>query len=292
MAYADTQAFGTVQRRGRISPEIFMREHVFAAEPVILEAAFDWPALDRWSPEFFKREFASRTVSVDDDELTVPEFIDRVVAGSESNPAPYLVGTGEGNYLRDIFPELLGDIAPRPAYLAPNWLEERFYPRNLSRLLNRGPNAEIYIGGVGSGFNLLHWDALYEHVFAFQIYGEKHWIVFPPSDSENVYPHEGHPNLSQINVFGGFDPQQFPRLADAHPRRLLLHAGDMLFLPGGWWHTTHIDGPSISVSINAANASNWSQLVTTLCKGGGLARAAVFGASLTAFRIGKMLRGA
>jgi hypothetical protein len=36
----------------------------------------------------------------------------------------------------------------------------------------------------------------------------------------------------------------------------------MLFIPSHWWHTTKMLTPSISISANVVNQSNWHELVT------------------------------
>ena len=40
--------------------------------------------------------------------------------------------------------------------------------------------------------------------------------------------------------------------------KFVLGPGEMLFVPAGWWHTTRLLGPAISVSIGCANATNWA----------------------------------
>ncbi|MDH3636108.1 MAG: cupin-like domain-containing protein [Gammaproteobacteria bacterium] len=251
-----------IERREGVSCESFYRDYVLTRRPVILtDAITSWTALRKWSPGFFKTTFGDRLLPVGDENLTVSKFVDRVLQSSESEPAPYLMGTGDGRYLGDLFPELLPDIEPRPEHLWPNWLEDRFFPSGLTETLSRGSKAEIFFGGQGARFSVLHWDYIAYHAFAFQIYGTKEWTLFAPSDSSNLYPKSDWPNQSKINDLENPDLTRFPRFANARAFRSVLEPGEMLFVPWGWWHTTHLTGSSISVSINTANASNWWALV-------------------------------
>jgi hypothetical protein len=43
--------------------------------------------------------------------------------------------------------------------------------------------------------------------------------------------------------------------------KFVLEPGEMLFVPSHWWHTTKMLSPSITVSINVLNQSNWHELV-------------------------------
>ena len=281
-----------IERRPGLSQDTFRRKYVNSRRPVILtDAIASWKALSRWTPEFFRSEFGDRKVPIDEGFVAMRDFIEGVEQSSEREPGPYLMGTGTGRYLGDLFPELLADIEPRPDYLQPNWLEDHFYPPYVAEILNRGAMAEIFFGGCGARFPVLHWDYLAYHAFAFQIYGAKQWTLYAPSDSGNLYPKLEMPNQSRVENFEDPDLDRFPRLAAARAIQFELHAGEMLFVPWGWWHTTHLPGPSISVSINSANASNWWPVVYYLARSlGGVRSGLLAAASLAAHRLIRAIR--
>lgn len=275
---------GGIRRVPGLSYDDFVREHLLTGTPVVVsDGAAHWPALQRWSPAFLRAEFGERLVPVDGGQMRVADLVDRVVGATQSNPAPYLKGTGEGRYLSDLFPELLRDVTPHPVYTRPNWLGARFFPRSLRRRLNNGPRPEIYFGGLGAGFGRLHWDDLRLNVFSVQVYGTKSWLTFPPEESRNLYPDARFHNVSTVSDLARPDLERFPAITKARGHRCLLRAGDMLFLPPGWWHTTWIDEPSISVSINSANAANWWQLAGELRRRRTLPRGVIETAALAAY---------
>ena len=60
--------------------------------------------------ERLKSEFGSRLITIEGKKITVADFVDLVVSSSEDNPAPYLIGTGVGNYFADLFPGNLSNF--------------------------------------------------------------------------------------------------------------------------------------------------------------------------------------
>src|SRR5581483_9132798 len=75
-----------------------------------------------------------------------------------------------------------------------------------------------------------------------------------------LYPGAGSAkNKSRVNDIEHPDLEQFPLFAKATPIRCSLHPGETLFVPAGWWHTARMLSPSITISANTANATNWAQ---------------------------------
>jgi hypothetical protein len=59
---------------------------------------------------------------------------------------------------------------------------------------------------------------------------------------------------------------RFPKFSGASGFRFKLYPGETLFVPSGWWHTARILSPSITVSINGANAANWKDFRRDFCQ--------------------------
>jgi hypothetical protein len=261
-----------ISRRKGLSFRQFDEEYQRAGRPVIVtDALTSWPALQRWTPEFFKSEFGDKSFSLVEDlkpsgadaaapapvQYTMADFIDRVMASTEENPAPYF----RNRVLAEEFPSLVQDIEPLPPYFEPNWLPEQYLVGHVRRVLNRGSKIELYIGGKGGSFPVLHYDGAGTHAFLMQIYGRKKYIVYPPSQEAFLYPSPQKPNLSMINSLEEPDLKRFPLFAKAVPMTFTLEPGELLFVPAHWWHTATMLTPSITVSINTLNQSNWHELV-------------------------------
>lgn len=259
-----------IERRSNLSYEDFAREYLYPMKPVIVTDVLQkWPAMTRWTPEFFKHEFSSVKFTINDTtygrasfkngkevEFTMAEFIDRVLESTEENPAPYF----RNQILYDLFPTLKQDIQPIPQYLQPNWLSERFLVKRVAKVLNPGSAMELFIGGKGAAFPVLHYDGAATHAVLMQIYGRKQYIVYPPEQESFMYPSPEKRNISAINSIDKPDLDKFPLFAKAEATIFFLDPGELLFVPSRWWHTAKILSPSITVSTNILNQSNWHEL--------------------------------
>lgn len=258
---ADAEAHATVERRSGLTYDEFAGQYLRPLRPVVFtDATRNWPALSRWTPDFFRQQFGTREINVwRDRRYTVKELIDLVETSSPQKPAPYL----RNEYLADIFPEVLNDVEPCPECLSHNWLSEKFPSAKLETLLTRCALPEIYIGGVGGGFPFLHYDLYHTHAFLSQVYGRKLFVMYSPDQSHLLYQNPNTSNQSMVDV-GNPDLSKFPLFAGAVAAKVILGPGETIFIPAGWWHTTRMLTASITVSINHANESNWGNVVSDL----------------------------
>ena len=239
-----------VDRRAGLTQRAFAAEYLRPLKPVILTDAIErWPARTRWTLDFFAGQYGSRSVSVDGRDYQLSTLIDLIRRSGPDSPAPYL-----RNLLIERWaPELLRDIDPLPECTRPNWLESRFFPGR-----DALTSVEVYIGGAGATFPVLHYDNLHTHAFLMQLCGTKEYVFYPPEATPFLYPRTGsESNKSGIDDVEHPDLERFPLFARAAGTRCLLHAGETLFVPAGWWHTARIVSASITVSANTANAVNW-----------------------------------
>jgi Cupin-like domain len=240
-----------IERREGMSPKAFAREYFGQPRPVIVtDALAHWPALGRWSPDFFRREYGEIEIEVDGERLTLGELIDRIEVSTPEKPAPYLRNQPLSQWPQ----ELQGQVSPPPAYTRPNWLESRLFPSR-----TRMTYIEAYIGGEGARFPVLHYDGLHTHAYLMQLYGDKEYIAFAPDQTEYMYPPSSDANTSRIVDVLNPDLESFPLFDRARGVRFQLHPGEMLFVPGGWWHTARILNPSVTVSINGVNKANGAE---------------------------------
>jgi hypothetical protein len=162
----------------------------------------------------------------------------------------------------------LRDSFESPPEFRPNWVTS---PR-----LDRLGGPELFLGTAGSGFGPFHQDHAAVHVGFWQIEGEKQFFLFPPEDAPYLYTYAGaqYPRQlrnSRVKAVEYRDFARFPLIAHARPRVLVLRAGQCLFLPANWWHSTINLTRSVSYSIRIVNHTN---VLATLGEyAGGLPRA-------------------
>ena len=239
--------------------ERYLRDYVLALNPVIIQDGLEhWRARRKWSLDFFQQHCGEMPLTIDGRQITMGALINEVRASSPEHPAPYL-----RNYpVKNLPQELQMDVQPMPECVSPNWFDHG--------LLKRWKDftyVELYIGGTGAKFPVLHYDGLHTHAFLMQLEGVKEYVVFPPSQGPLMYAGNGaSENKSAVDNVEAPDLRRFPRFAEASGFRFKLFPGEILFVPAGWWHTARILSPSVTVSINAANAANWSDFKHDFCQ--------------------------
>jgi Cupin-like domain len=247
-----------VERRhsSSMSYDAFLREYVATNRPVVVENAVQgWPALQRWTPDFFKTNFGSHRVDVSyEKQMTFADFIDGVLASTEESPGPYMFRFFIGPHL----PALLRDVLPQNAYAFPRRLASPLMPK-----VWRRPDGylKLLIGGVGGRFPVMHYDTENMHAAITEIYGDKAFVMYPPEDTQYLYPQAHLPNKTAIKDIDAVDLAQFPLFAKATRYETVLHPGDMVFVPSRWWHTARVLTVSVSVCQNMLDDSNWKGYV-------------------------------
>lgn len=250
------------ERQAReLSYEVFLKDYVRANRPLIVRNATPaWPALEKWTPQFFKERFADRRVQVSYDEsMAFSDFIDGVLASTVDSPGPYMYRL----FLHEHLPEVLADLSPQNPYAFP-----RRFSSPLMMEYWRRPDGylKLLIGGIGGRFPIMHYDGDNAHATITQIYGDKEFIVYAPSDTPYMYPSDKRDNHSLIDDPHLQDLERFPLLAKATQYRNVLRPGDMVFVPCRWWHTARALSPSISVGMNLLDESNWRGFVAEACE--------------------------
>jgi hypothetical protein len=254
-----------VERRdaSTLSYQAFRREYVLTNKPVVVEnAVTQWPALRKWTPQYFKTAFGPRRVDVSyEEQMTFSDFIDGVVASSEAKPGPYMYRFFIGPHLPDVLP----DVLPQNEYAFPRRLASPLMPRTWKR-----PDGylKLLIGGVGGRFPVMHFDTENMHAAITEIYGDKAFVLFPPGDTQYLYPREDIPNKTAIKDIDDVDLSRFPLFAKATRYETILHPGDMVFVPSKWWHTARVLTTSVSVCQNMLDGSNWRGFVDEVCAPG------------------------
>ncbi len=152
------------------------------------------------------------------------------------------------------FPTLASAFAA-PVHLLPNW--STTWPFSVLGFASRNLNgAEVFIAPRGGTYGSLHYDRHELYVGSCQYYGQKTWWLCPPEQSHLLYPvATGYPHLSPVNPFNP-DLSRFPLFALAKPLIATLEAGDVLFVPGSWWHATRAVTANVSTVHRVLNRHN------------------------------------
>ncbi|QIY90502.1 cupin-like domain-containing protein [Chryseobacterium gallinarum] len=230
-----------IQKVSQISSGKFINQYMKPRLPVVLEDFIDPESLafQKWNYQYFKEIAGNIPVNIYGSEL---DSLDRVA----SNPIA-----------QTTFSEYLDLISTSPT-------EHRLF---LFNLLNSKPELKndiiyndvtngkilkwlpfMFFGGEGS-VTRNHIDIDMSHVFITQFQGTKRIWLFPWEQSDLMYrlPYNFH-SLANIK---NPDYSEFPALLYLTGYETLLHPGETLYIPFGWWHYIQYETGGYSVSVRA-----------------------------------------
>ncbi|HVW96361.1 MAG TPA: cupin-like domain-containing protein [Mucilaginibacter sp.] len=244
----------TIDRRSNLSHDEFINEYVSKSRPVILtDAAKGWKAMGKLTPDFFKKNYPHITKTIKGVDYRMDDFIDHMLVANTDNKAPYPYNFD----VEKVFPELMADFLPEIIYGSIDRINHPLMPK---KFLQGTTVYEIFLGGAGSSFPFLHFDALFMHTQITQIYGSKIFILYPPDQTPYMYPFPDNPKFSQVN-FDNPDYEKFPLFKNATPTEVTIYEGETILFPSGWWHTTRITEACISLGRAQLNKYNWDNFI-------------------------------
>lgn len=159
--------------------------------------------------------------------------------------------------LAEYFALLKSDTSSLPPYLGNQKLPELDALCQWPPYFERHKDLKIWLGPAGT-VTPLHCD--YDDNLLAQVWGAKRIIFFPPHYAENLYLWESNPVL-----FGSrFNPEapdfsNYPLARTVKGCQCELKAGEMLYLPAGWFH--HVRAMEFSLSSNV-----WAKDIPAVCK--------------------------
>ncbi|MCB0571961.1 MAG: cupin-like domain-containing protein [Phaeodactylibacter sp.] len=226
-------------RRSKLDRYAFAQEYLKPGIPVIFTDLMDpWPAKEKWTIDFFKTVYGN---------LMVPVFSDNVSKPGKNYMEPDMVIP---------LSEFLEQLEQGPTNLrlflfnifrhAPELCNDYSIPTIMDGFIRDFPF--MFFGGEGSKV-ALHYDIDLSHVFLNQFHGRKRVVLFPPEQSKKLYQHP-FTVASYIDV-NQPDYKQFPALRNAHGFECILHPGETLFIPSGYWHYIEYTDGGYSISLRA-----------------------------------------
>lgn len=228
-----------VERRSGLTRETFAKEYLEPLKPVVFtDLTASWPAVQKWTIEYFKEKYG---------DLVVP-----VVSNNFSRP-------GKGYLAADMhisFREYLEILESGPSDLrifawnifwkAPELREDFAVPDIMDGFVNELPF--LFFGCEGARVTL-HYDVDMSHVFLNQIHGRKRVILFSPEQSRQLY-HLPFTVSSHVNILDP-DFKKHPALQHVKGQEVMLMPGETLFIPRGYWHNIEYTDGGYSISLRS-----------------------------------------
>ncbi len=222
-----------------LSDEEFFSEYYLKKPVIFTSVARDWPAAKQWSPQFFAENFGDSEVFVQ-------------VAEAEHDSA---YGSIDVTFEKVTFSDYVSRLgAPDAGYLCVYPLLRQFpcltehvdFPKYEEPGVEISVTNDFFFAGAGA-LTPLHYDLL-ENLF-FQAYGIKRFLLIDPKFTDCCYP----VNRTWIDGYSEVaiekpDFGRHPKFRDVPIVEVDIAAGELMYVPGGWWHA--VQSLETNISIN------------------------------------------
>lgn len=244
-----------ILRRKGTSVEEFVLNFEELNKPVLLEGCLEnWAALEKWDRDYLVKACGGVVFSVGPVEMKLEDFFRYSDQAREERPL-YLF---DPKFAEKV-PKLDSD------YEVPVYFNEDLF----SVLGNERPDYRwIIIGPTGSGSSF-HIDPNSTSAWNAVIKGSKKWVLFPP----DVVPPGVHPSpdgaevacpVSIIEWFMNF--YSATKEWKKKPIECVCKAGEVIFVPNGWWHLVINLEDSIAITQNFVSRRNLLNVLDFLNK--------------------------
>ena len=239
--------FQDIERVSNLDKKSFEENYLTQGKPIIItDLSKDWAAREKWTLEFFNKNYGYLSVPVysqnyskpgsnymsPDKKLPLSEFIETIKAGP----------TDLRMFLFNIFKH------------APKLMEDFSIPTITTGFFDSYPMT--FFGGKGSITNL-HYDIDYPDLFLTQFVGRKRIVLFAPKQSTNLYRHPFTvKSLIDVNTP---DYERFPALKNVKGLDCTLQPGETLYMPRAYWHYIEYIDAGFSMTLRA-NKSTWNRV--------------------------------
>ncbi|XP_054803393.1 arginine-specific demethylase JMJ22 [Prosopis cineraria] len=234
-----------IVRKKGISVEEFVKNFEETNKPVLLEGCLDnWDALKKWDSDYLVQLCGDVKFSVGPVEMRLEDYFEYSVQVREERPL----------YLFD--PKFAEKVPKLDShYEVPAYFQEDLF----SVLGKERPDYRwIIVGPAGSGSSF-HVDPNSTSAWNAVIKGSKKWILFPP----DVIPPGVHPSpdgaevASPVSIIEWF--MNFYCATKSwmkKPIECICKAGELVFVPNGWWHLVINLEESIAITQNYVSRRN------------------------------------
>ena len=239
---------------GSLSREAFVARFEGPNRPCVLTGvARRWPAFGKWDRAFLQRAFAGQTVHA---------------GGFEFAPEDYFK---YADLTQDEQPFYLFDkefVRKAPGLLADFWPPECFGEDLFAHLGEEArPDYRWLIAGPARSGSFFHKDPNATSAWNAVVSGSKKWVLFPPE----VAPPGVHASADGADVATSVSLAEWflnfyaeARASEEPPLECVVRAGEVIFVPSGWWHLVLNVEDSVAVTQNFCSRANLRRVESAL----------------------------
>lgn len=234
-----------IDRRTNLSVQEFINSYEEPNKPVIItDALLNWPALTKWNKEYLVKAAGDSKLAVGPVEMTMNDYFSYSEAFCEERPL----------YLFD------PQFSEKMPVLSDDYVVPIYFREDLFSILGKDrPDFRWLIIGPARSGSSFHVDPNSTSAWNAVIRGAKKWILFPP----DVNPPGVHPSPDGVEVaspvsimewFMNFYEQT--KQWKKKPVECICRAGEVMFIPNGWWHLVINLEDSVAITQNYVSRSN------------------------------------
>jgi hypothetical protein len=252
-----------ITRIAKVDAVAFVDRYMAGAVPVIVTDAMNgWLATDKWTPAYFRERFGHLNTQIYDNLFTLldvqplRDYIDQYFGSSSENTigsyARWYVKFKEVDFFWSdaVFDAIAEDwghpyFLPNTSYVMPFCKS----PRTVLAHRDTFPYKGLFISSRGSRTRL-HRDPFGTDAVLCQFYGSKRLTFYSPAEDGKVrrgtkFVDPKRPNKALFPDFSSATPVYEDELI----------AGEILYIPSGWFHDVETVADSISVTWNFAHGA-------------------------------------
>ena len=248
-------AVENVPRCSKLSHEEFQTRFEKPNLPVIVtDVVTEWPAFHKCKSRAYVSENFGKDqlVHVGGYEFTMPQYYEYVDRTNDEMPL----------YLFD------KHFASKSVSLADDYSVPEYFSEDLFQVLGaERPDFRWLIIGPAKSGSTFHKDPNCTSAWNAVITGKKKWILFPP----HITPPGVHASEDELHVatsvsliewfLNFYDAAASGEAAKCQPRECVVQAGEVIFVPRGWWHLVMNLEESVAITQNYVSRNNIRQVL-------------------------------
>jgi aminoglycoside phosphotransferase len=251
LAALDSRYATKIEKIETPSFNVFVKDYYSKHLPVVLTGGMQkWPALKKWTPEYFSTQFGDIDVEVQFGREADPQYernslahkkivklseFARMVTEVEASNDFYMTANNAAQNMNGLT-SLFDDVAD--------------FGEGYRELANVRSRNLLWFGPKGT-YTPMHHDLINNMLV--QIYGRKKVTLIPALQVPFMYNDTG---VYTAATYPDYDRAKHPLLEKVTPMEFILEPGDALFIPIGWWHSVESLSISIGLTFNNFNTSN------------------------------------